>query len=131
MGPLWDETYKALRAAGSDEIAPCFCLYYDEEFTATNIDMEFAFPVNAACPPTIDLGGGRQMTTRDLPVVQQAACTVHKGDYSGLNDAYVALGRWIEANGYRVVGPPREVYLVGGGAPADNITEIQFPVEKA
>ncbi len=130
IGPLWDETYKALRAAGSDEIAPCLSIYYDPEFTPTNLDMAFVYPVDAACPDTIDLAGGRQMSTYELPAVQQAACAVHKGDYSGLGDAYLALGRWIEANGYRIVAPPREVYLKGGGGP-EAVTEIQFPVEKA
>ncbi|MBI5666652.1 MAG: MerR family transcriptional regulator [Chloroflexi bacterium] len=129
IGVIWGETYSALPAAGVTMIAPPFCLYYDEEFTASDMDMEFAYPVAADCTKTIDLAGGQQMTTRDLPAIHQAACTVHRGVYSGLNEAYVALGRWIETNGYRVVGPPREVYLQGSGGP-DAVTEIQFPVEK-
>jgi effector-binding domain-containing protein len=38
----------------------------------------------------------------------------------------------MENNGYRIVGPNREVYIQGGSE-QDNesyITEIQFPVEK-
>jgi effector-binding domain-containing protein len=39
---------------------------------------------------------------------------------------------WIEANGYRLTGPDREIYLQGGTDPDDPsyVTEIQQPVEK-
>ncbi|MEK7310884.1 MAG: GyrI-like domain-containing protein [Chloroflexota bacterium] len=63
------------------------------------------------------------------------ACTVHHGPFSTLSQAYDALMKWIEANGYHLTGPAREVYL----PPAENgsqndpntVTEIQLPVEKA
>ena len=42
--------------------------------------------------------------------------------------------RWIEANGYRIAGPCREVYLraAGNGSQTDpqTVTEIQFPVDR-
>jgi len=41
--------------------------------------------------------------------------------------------RWVESSGYRLAGPGREVYLQyeRQGNPADYVTEIQYPVEKA
>lgn len=42
-----------------------------------------------------------------------------------------ALGKWIEANGYRIVGASREIYLKPQGVDSDPIVEIQWPVEKA
>ena len=46
--------------------------------------------------------------------------------YSGLDDenaeqAYAALRRWMNARGYRLAGPKRELYL-------DQVLEIQFPL---
>jgi len=39
---------------------------------------------------------------------------------------------WIDANGYRIVGPYREIYIKHDNAStSDSTTEIQFPVEKA
>ena len=42
---------------------------------------------------------------------------------------------WIEANGYHIAGPNREVYLHCTSPVRQNdesyVTEIQFPVEKA
>lgn len=45
--------------------------------------------------------------------------------YSGVDDenaerAYVAVRRWMQIRGYRLVGPKREIYL-------QNMLEIQFP----
>ena len=52
-----------------------------------------------------------------------------------LNQAYGALGKWADANGYRIVGPGRELYLhlaqPVSRTDESNVTEMQFPVEKA
>ena len=65
---------------------------------------------------------------RTLPGVPLMACVVHQGGYDTRHEAYLALGAWLEANGYRIVGACREIFLPGqrGELP---ITEIQFPVE--
>lgn len=46
--------------------------------------------------------------------------------------------KWLDANGYRICGPAREVYIreadqsSAGASQSDQntVTEIQFPVEK-
>ena len=58
-----------------------------------------------------------------------------KGSYNTLIDAHEAIRKWVEANGYRIVGPSRELYLhntmpIRHDDPS-YVTEIQFPVEKA
>ncbi|HID64340.1 MAG TPA: hypothetical protein EYP49_16610 [Anaerolineae bacterium] len=62
------------------------------------------------------------------------ACIVHQGSYDTIGEAYNQLMTWIEANGYRICGPNREVYVQGpepGRDPSTYVTEVQFPVEKA
>ena len=60
------------------------------------------------------------------------ATTVHKGAFNNLGQAYDALMKWIDANGYRIAGSCREVYVkYNRDDLAGNVTEIQFPVEKA
>ena len=64
----------------------------------------------------------------------QAACLFHKGPYSALSAAYTFAAQWIEQNGYRLAGPPRESYIDGiwnRESEEDWLTELQFPVEKA
>lgn len=44
---------------------------------------------------------------------------------------YNILGTWIEANGYQIVGPGRELFLeISWPHEGNNIMEIQFPVDK-
>ena len=63
---------------------------------------------------------------------QTAATTVHSGPFENFSLAHTALLTWIEANGFRVAGPYREVYIRHD---ADNMsetaTEIQYPVERS
>ena len=60
------------------------------------------------------------------------ATLVYKGPYEGISEPYNALGKWIEANGFQIAGPIREVYLSDPAKTklADYITEIQMPVLK-
>ena len=62
------------------------------------------------------------------------ACAVHHGPFVTIGDAYKALISWTEANGYRINGPCREVYLrcaeKGSQTDPNTVTEIQFPVDK-
>lgn len=68
--------------------------------------------------------------------------TIHHGPLTTISEAYNAIAKWIKANGYRIFGPNREVYLreakPGGSGEAgavsqndpDAVTELHFPVEK-
>ncbi len=70
------------------------------------------------------------------------ACLVHTGSYAGIDLALAALLTWVEAHGYTLAGPLREVYLRFNAdgldvplppaflAPTaeDFVTELQIPV---
>jgi effector-binding domain-containing protein len=90
--------------------------------------------VEAAVPLSKDIPESERVKVRELPAVEEMACTVHKGSYDNFSEPYSRLMTWIEANGYRVCGPNREVYIKGPGLltkPANYVTELQVPVEKA
>ena len=61
-------------------------------------------------PITADLEGNERVTVRDLPGCQMAS-TIHIGPFEGLSEAYGTFVTWIEKNGYRIIGPNREIYL--------------------
>jgi AraC family transcriptional regulator len=63
------------------------------------------------------------------------ACAIHDGPYDELANAYNALLSWIDASGYQVDGPNRDLYFLQTQAEetADStptVTEVQFPVKK-
>jgi DNA-binding transcriptional MerR regulator len=129
QGPLWGELYSTLGPQPAQFAGPCISVYYDEGYQERDVDVEVCQPVRGA----IALAG--RITARELPGATMAA-VIHHGPYATIGEAYNALTRWIEGNGYRVVGPAREVNLqppaqAGQQTDANTVTEIQFPVEKA
>ena len=62
-----------------------------------------------------------------------AVCIYHKGSYENLRDSYNIIVKYIETNGYKIVGNPRECYIDGCWNKEnenDYLTEIQFPIMK-
>src|SRR5947209_4203532 len=66
-------------------------------------DIEIAVPLQAPLP------GNEQISVRTLSGGLMA-CTVHTGNIY-IGRAFAALHQWVENNGCRIVGPPRQVAL--------------------
>ncbi len=130
------ETYLAPLHARADK--PPMTIYHDQEYREKDIDAEIILPLKFA------IAGSESMHVLQLTPVREAACVVHTGDYATIYQAYNALLEWIQANGYRIAGPIREVYLrytadgLGFDLPPtylakdtnSYVTELQLPVEK-
>jgi len=128
ISQLFGEVFAHLGQHKVSPVGPPLGIYHDEEFRERDADVEVAVPVAGTVPE-----GGR-VKVRQLPAVAEMACIVHQGSYKTIGEAYNRLMTWIEANGYRMAGPLREVYVRGpesGGDPSTYVTEIQLPVEKA
>lgn len=134
-GGLFAEVYEAIRPYVSEALAPnpenggqTLVLWYDTEFKEADVDGAAAFMLRCRVPES-----GR-VRVHELPAATMAAA-VHHGAYITIGDAHNAIHTWIEANGYRIVGPDRELNLYHTPPiTRDNpsyITEIQYPVEKA
>jgi effector-binding domain-containing protein len=128
LGQLFGEAFGYLGQHRITPAGPPIGIYHDHEFREQDVDIEVAVPVTGAVPE------GERVKRRELPAVEEMACTVHEGSYETVGATYGQLMAWIEANGYRMCGPVREVYVRGpesGGDPSTYVTEIQLPVEKA
>lgn len=125
VGKLFDELRGYTERYGIRTSA-WISVWHDEEYKDEDVDGEAAI---ASTDPVPEDGRVRQS---HLSAVESMATTVHHGSFGTIGGAYAALLEWIEANGYRVAGPNRELYLRGGGERdnPDYVTEIQFPVEK-
>lgn len=101
--------------------------YFDEEFDAFSSDTELFVTVP------------KEMSNDQLSA-GLVAHTIHKGAYSLLNEAYGALVKWIEENGYEIVGAPYEIYTKCGMGWTEEgfkqipikkyVTDIYFPIQK-
>ncbi|HET9590385.1 MAG TPA: MerR family transcriptional regulator [Anaerolineales bacterium] len=131
------EAYVAQFNARADK--PPMTIYHDQEYREKDIDAEVILPLKFA------IAGRDEMRVVALPQLETVACVVHTGDYTTIYQAYNALLEWIEANGYHMAGPVREVYLrytadgLGFDLPPTYlakdsnsfVTELQLPVEKS
>jgi DNA-binding transcriptional MerR regulator len=128
QGGIWRELEGYLATQRVRPVGPCLTMYHDEEYKERDVDAEVAEPIAA------DLTETRRVRVRMLPAAE-VACAVHRGPYSELGQAIEAVIKWTEANGYRIIGPEREIYLQparnGNQKDPEAVTEIQFPVEKA
>jgi DNA-binding transcriptional MerR regulator len=125
VGKLYGEIFEALGTdcAGALPVA----LWHDAEYKPQDVDAEAGVYLKQAVAPN-----GR-VKVYELPAVSVASL-IHEGAYNRLTEAYDAVLRWIEANGFRVAGPFRELYLQCSTPVRQDdesyVTEIQVPVEK-
>ena len=111
---------------------PSLSLYYNETYTRHNIDTECAFIIPDTTA-TERVKPDRRIEVRELEALPQVASTIATDGFykkvDGLKPAYDAIAKWIEENGYRIAGPPRELFY-GSVDNGDLTAEVQFPVEK-
>jgi len=125
LGPAFTEAYDYVRKQGARDTGPCFALWHSPADVYENEDAEAVVPIDRP------LDESDRVKVYELPATQVAS-VVHQGNFEEFTQGHAALLEWIDANGYKIVGPYREVYIQPDkGKPSDSTTEIQFPVEKA
>lgn len=129
VGEMYARTFGAIMPLGIQPLAPPCSIYHDSGYTPIDVDYEIAVPVDDNVYESVVIDDERTLQIKQLAGEAQVACTFHKGEYSGFTDTYAQIARWMEENGYRVGGAPREIYLTMGDT-SDSLTEIQFPIVK-
>lgn len=120
---LWAEMHPFLRQRALPVAPGHVYVYHDPEYRETGIDTELVVPV-----PKGTVGAGA-VSVRNVPGLERAAATIHRGEINDVHGAYNALGLWITANGYRICGANRLVVLHRGEARSEQVTEVLWPVE--
>ena len=104
----------------------CFTNYQEPGYKHGDILVEICESVVEAKKETGDLH------FKALPEIQ-AACVFHKGSYRTFSESYEVVLRYIEENGYEIVGEIRESYIDGVWNKDDEsewLSEIQVPVRR-
>jgi effector-binding domain-containing protein len=125
------EVHTALKQHGLRPIAPSLNIYHHMGLLDRDMEIEVATPVEAASSIDIPLPSGERITSQVLPAIQVMACLTQQVTNDTITGAYNAMGMWIQSNGYRIVGPSREICqpLDQGDQTGAFLIEIQFPVE--
>ena len=126
---LWDELLGYLQQTNARMKGPPMALYHDPDFRERDWDIEVVMPLEG------EIASSSRVNVYDLPGVEKMACVVHTGPFATIGEAVDALAKWIDQNGYQIVGPGRELNLrlpdkLGDQHDPNTVNEIQYPVEK-
>lgn len=97
------------------------------------LDLEIGFSLTRASNASVRIAGDLVLRASELPAVETMATLIRPGTNAESHTSFGAVGRWIEANGYAIAGPCREVFLepITGPPGFDAaLVEIQFPVRR-
>jgi DNA-binding transcriptional MerR regulator len=124
MTDAFQQVYRYVEAGQAKTAGPGLSIWHTAPYTEVDQDAEAAVPIDRHLP------GNDQVSVYELPKVYVAA-VIHHGIWDDFGQAYQAVIRWIDANGYRTAGPFREIYHEYHNDNTEaSTTEIQFPVEK-
>lgn len=119
--PLCAELGRRLATAQITPTGRLVCYY---EKSAAGDD---SVTVHAAIPIGPETGDANGLTVTELPAAE-AATVVHRGAMDGVLPSWQSVARWIDDNGYRSTGVPRELYLECPEDESAWVTELQEPV---
>ena len=124
LAPAYFMVYDYLREQGVNDNGLCLTVWHSPADVYENEDAEAAVQIDRSLP------GTDHVKVYELPSTQVAS-VVHQGNFEEFTQGHAALLEWIDANGYKIVGSYREIYIKHDKRHlADAITETQFPVEK-
>ncbi|MGH8681998.1 MAG: MerR family transcriptional regulator [Burkholderiales bacterium] len=114
-------------------LGPMIAIAHSPEFEPDTIDVEFGYILDGDLDTTVPLANGAIMRVRELASVERLAVCVRVGLPEDAHLITAKIGQFVEANGYSLAGPSREVFLQPPRLErmADSVVEMQFPIERA
>ena len=127
LGAAFTEASDHVKRQGAKETGPCLAVWHQPAAVLANEEAEAAVPIDHLVPST------DRVTVYALPPVRVASVVHHhQGECDDFTHGHATLLSWIDANGYRIVDPYREVYInYDRSNMTDAATEIQYPVDTA
>lgn len=130
---LVDQILHAIPASVGPGVLGAFTgVVYTEGFTLTNNDIDLGYLLKKPVEEPIPLTEEYMLRMQDLPAVETMATAVQVGSPDPVLAALGKIAQWIEANGYRIMGPYRELaFDVSSLTDLEQaVFEIQMPVER-
>jgi DNA-binding transcriptional MerR regulator len=123
---LLDRVFQTLKEKDIKHTGTTLALYHDN--SEEGVDTEMAVVLGQTL-----LATHAGVSFQTLPQAQMAS-VVYKGNFNAFDTVgtiHVDIGKWIEANGYQIIGASREIYWQPPeDYSQDGVMEIQYPVVK-
>ena len=132
--PMMGELIQTIpNQVGQKRLSYLTAIMHGDGFRFEEADIEMGFLLNDTVDTTLFLPSGKEVKMRILPAEEQVVSAVRIGSFEKGYDGYAQLGHWVEANGFQITGPAREIFIE---PPFPNnqenaVAEIQFPVRNA
>ena len=105
----------------------CFTIEHNKEYKPTDIDIEY-------CEQVEELGTDSAIIQfKTIPAIPKALCMKHYGPYDRFYESYLELFKYIDEQGYKVIGQHRTCYVDGAWNQENEekwLSILQVPVEK-
>ena len=111
-------------------LGPLVGVVYTDAFTLTDNDVALGYILKQPVVTPMVLSDEYMLDMQELPPVATMATAVQAGGPDLVFGALERIGQWIEANGYGIAGPYREIgiALPGPDTIADMVIEVQMPI---
>jgi DNA-binding transcriptional MerR regulator len=117
------------RSVPREKLGTLIGVVHSPEFEADQIDVEIGYSLTSALNARVALTDGRELIERELSAVRVAACVrIGLPEHAHLITGKIA--QFVEANGYQLAGPSREVFLQQPNPQRmeESIVEMQYPI---
>ena len=125
-GMLWERLGKYMDEKKIPSRNICYATYHDEGYIEGSVDVEVVMVVENL----LDDSDG--FIFKESEPIEKAASILVPGEYKTLASAYNFLGKYLEENGYTIIGNTRQLPIKGPWNetnPKDYLTEIQIPIK--
>jgi DNA-binding transcriptional MerR regulator len=126
---LCEEAMTVLPTQGADSFL--FAILHSDGIGEGGLDVEFGRLIIASARIPVLAHHELGFCLRQLPAVETMATYIVNGWDESILTGYNTIATWVQVNGYRFAGPPREIALQLPQTPdgKDGVAELQFPVE--
>lgn len=116
----------------AESLGPLMAIAHAPEFEPDRLDVEVGYIVRKRPRDNMIAQSSLELKLRELPATERLATCVRIGLPEHAHLITAKIGRWIEANGYRLAGPSRELFLQPPRLDrmAESVVEMQFPIER-
>ncbi len=112
-------------------IGPNILIYHQDEYRDVDVDVEVGTIISEARGDAIPKPEHPPIQIRTLYGVNQLATAIHLQGTHPLSKTYASLAQWAQTNGFKPIGPWRELTYTQTTPTPEQVIEVQRPVMKA